>query len=248
MRELFIMAEIRLSIFRHNPTDPLSEPHIDEFLVEDGLGMTLYTALNKLRDESDPTLAFDFVCRAGVCGSCAMVINGRPGLACRTLLTDAGPRITLLPLPGFELIADLSINTGKWMRALSEKLETWVHSKNEADIDKLETPVEPDVAEAVYELDRCIECGCCVAACGTAQMKDDFVGAIGINKMARFRADPNDARSDADFYELIGTDQGVFGCMTLLGCQDVCPKDLDLQTQLAYVRRKMALTGLIARA
>ena len=94
--------------------------------------------------------------------------------------------------------------------------------------------------EEIYELDRCIECGCCIAACGTARMRKDFVGAAGINKMARFRLDPRDERSDEDFYELVGSDDGVFGCMTLLGCNDVCPKELPLQTQLAFMRRKMA--------
>ena len=62
--------------------------------------------------------------------------------------------------------------------------------------------MEPELAEKIYELDRCIECGCCVAACGTARMREDFVGAVGLNKIARFRLDPRDARSDDDYYEL----------------------------------------------
>jgi fumarate reductase iron-sulfur subunit len=82
-----------------------------------------------------------------------------------------------------------------------------------------------------------------VAACGTARMREDFVGAVGLNKIARFRLDPRDSRKDEDFYELIGDDNGVFGCMSLLGCHDVCPKQLPLQTQIAFVRRKMAAIG-----
>ena len=74
-------------------------------------------------------------------------------------------------------------------------------------------------------------------------MREKFVGAFGLNKIARFRLDPRDTRSDEDFYELIGGDDGVFGCMSLLGCHDVCPKQLPLQTQIAYLRRKMALLG-----
>jgi fumarate reductase iron-sulfur subunit len=140
----------------------------------------------------------------------------------------------------FELIGDLSVNTGKWMRGTSERLQTWVHQQEERpDLARLEERMEPELAEAIYELDRCIECGCCVSACGTAQMREDFVGAVGLNKIARFRLDPRDTREDADFYELIGDDDGVFGCMTLLGCHDVCPKQLPLQTQIAYMRRKM---------
>jgi fumarate reductase iron-sulfur subunit len=173
-----------------------------------------------------------------------MVIDGRPGLACRTLTKNLGPDISLAPLPVFELIADLSVNTGKWMRAMSERLQTWVHMKaEEVDLARLEERMEPEVAQKIYELDRCIECGCCVAGCGTARMRDDFVGAVGLNKIARFRLDPRDTRSDDDFYELVGNDDGVFGCMSLLACHDVCPKQLPLATQIAFIRRKMVGMG-----
>jgi fumarate reductase iron-sulfur subunit len=236
---------LRFHILRHNPRDPASVPHMDSFELEEAAGMTLFIALNEIRTLHDPSLAFDFVCRAGICGSCGMVVNGRPGLACRTLTKDLPADITLAPLPVFELIADLSVDTGKWMRGMSERLETWVHSLGpEVDLRRIEQPMDPDLAERIYELDRCIECGCCVAACGTARMREDFVGAVGMNKIARFALDPRDARTDADMYELVGDDDGVFGCMTLLGCHDVCPKQLPLQTQIAFLRRRMARTGL----
>lgn len=235
---------LTFNIVRCNPADPTGQPHLQAFEIEEAEGMTLFIALNEIRNTLDPSLQFDFVCRAGICGSCAMLINGRPGLACRTLTRDLGPSINLAPLPYFELIGDLSVNTGKWMRGTSERLQTWIHNQQTVDIDALEARMEPAEAEAIYELDRCIECGCCVAGCGTAQMRTDFVGAIGLNKIARFRLDPRDTRSDDDFYSLIGDDDGVFGCMSLLGCHDVCPKQLPLQTQIAFLRRKMAMMGL----
>lgn len=235
---------LTFNIFRHTPADPESRPSMERYTLEESPGMTLFIALNLIREEQDPRLAFDFVCRAGVCGSCAMIINGRPGLACRTLTEQLPAEISLLPLPSFELIADLSVNTGKWMRAMSERLETWVHLDGEPDLDHLEAAMEPELAEQIYEQDRCIECGCCVTACGTARMREDFVGAVGINKIGRFRADPRDTRQESDYYQLIGDDDGVFGCMTLLGCQDVCPKGLSLQTQIAFMRRKMLRAGL----
>jgi fumarate reductase iron-sulfur subunit len=173
-----------------------------------------------------------------------MLINGRPGLACRTLTKDLPEKIRLAPLPGFELIGDLSVNTGKWMRGISERLKTWVHPSAPSDPAQLEARMEPTAAEAIYELERCIECGCCIAACGTAQMREDFVGAVGLNRIARFRLDPRDARSDADFYDIIGDDDGIFGCMSLLGCDDVCPKNLPLGAQIAFLRRKMLREGL----
>jgi fumarate reductase iron-sulfur subunit len=236
---------LRLHVMRYNPADPASMPCVQTFEIEQSDGMTLFMALGEIREKQDPSLQFDFVCRAGICGSCAMVVNGRPTLACRTLTRDVGPEITLAPLPFFELIGDLSVDTGKWMRSLSERLEAWCHVEEEKiDLRRIEAPMDPDLADRIFELDRCIECGCCVAACGTARMRKDFVGAIGINKIARFRLDPRDTRSDAEFYEVVGDDDGIFGCMSLLGCEDVCPKDLPLQTQIAFIRRKMVREGM----
>jgi fumarate reductase iron-sulfur subunit len=232
-------------ILRYNPHDPGTPPRMQRYELEEADSMTLFIALNEIREKQDASLQFDFVCRAGICGSCGMMINGRPGLACRTLTEHLGPEITLAPLPVFELIADLSVNTGKWMRHMSERLATWVHMKSgEVDLTRLEEVMEPDLAEKIYLLDRCIECGCCVSACGTARMREDFVGAVGLNRIARFRLDPRDTRDDAAYYELIGDDAGVFGCMSLLACHDLCPKDLPLQTQIAFMRRKMVAAGL----
>jgi fumarate reductase iron-sulfur subunit len=236
--------KIKLHILRYNRQDPSSAPHMQTYELEQTEGMTLFIALTEIQEELDPSLQFDFVCRAGICGSCAMMVNGRPTLACRTLTRDVGPEITLAPLPVFELIGDLSVNTGKWMRGTSERLEAWLHGKREdVDLGRIEEPMDPDLAEKLNELDRCVECGCCVAACGTARMRPDFVGAVGIAKIARFRLDPRDARTDADYYELIGDDDGVFGCMSLIACHDVCPKDLPLATQIAFIRRKMVRVG-----
>jgi fumarate reductase iron-sulfur subunit len=233
--------QLRFSILRYNPQEPGATPRMQQYELEEADGMTLFIALNEIREKQDSSLQFDFVCRAGICGSCGMMIDGKPGLACRTLTKNLGSNITLAPLPVFELIGDLSVNTGKWMRAMSERLRTWVHMKEqELDLGRIEQRMEPELAEEIYLLDRCIECGCCVSGCGTARMRKDFVGAVGINKIARFRLDPRDGRSDEDFYELIGDDDGVFGCMSLLACHDVCPKNLPLATQIAFIRRKMA--------
>jgi len=227
-------------ILRYNPSDPESRPEVSSYQVEEAPGMTIFIALNEIREKYEPSLQYDFVCRAGICGSCGMVVNGRPDLACRRSTSSLPDVINLAPLPVFELIGDLSVNTGKWMRGMSERLETWVHEKEEEiDIKKMEERMEPEKAEEIYELDRCIECGCCVAGCGTARMKEDFVGAVGLNKIARFEIDPRDKRTLEDFYEVVGDEDGVFGCMSLVGCEDVCPKDLPLQSKIAYVRRKM---------
>ncbi len=217
---------------------------METYEISEAPGMTIFIALNEIREQQDPSLQVDFVCRAGMCGSCGMVINGKPDLACRTLTSKfEDGHITLLPLPGFELIGDLSVNTGKFMQAMSERVESWIHDieTDDMDINKLEEPMDPDIMDEVYELERCIECGCCVSACATKRMRPNFLSAVGFMRLARFYLDPRDNRTDEEFYEIIGDDDGVFGCMTLLGCEDHCPKNLPLQTQIAFLRRRMAL-------
>ena len=234
---------LKISVLRYNPQIKEDKPRVETFEVEEAPGMTLYIVMNEIRKQQDNSLKFDFVCRAGICGSCGMIINGRPGLACRTLTSKMEPEISLAPLPVFELIGDLSVFTGKWMSDMNNRLETWIHeeSAKEADFDRLEEPMDPDLSDEIYELDRCIECGCCVAGCGTILMREDFVGAVGLNKIARYQLDPRDKRDDEDYYNLIGDENGVFGCMSLMGCEDVCPKELPLQSKIAYLRRKMVM-------
>ncbi|MEJ2721044.1 MAG: 4Fe-4S dicluster domain-containing protein, partial [bacterium] len=118
----------------------------------------------------------------------------------------------------------------------------WIHDESVAEksLDVLEERMDPDLADDIYELDRCIECGCCIAACATKRMRDDFLGAMGFMKIARFHLDSRDKRTDTDWYEVIGNDDGVFGCMSLMGCEDFCPKDLPHQTKIAFLRRRMA--------
>jgi len=235
---------LTLTIFRYNPQDKHSKPRTQVYHLDETEHMTLYIALTQIREEQDPSLQFDFCCRAGICGACGMMINGRPRLACRTKTTDLPPEITLLPLPVFKLIGDLSVDTGRWFRTMNESLESWIHTFKDFDPAEIEERMENELAEHIYELDRCIECGCCIAGCGTVRMREDFMGAVALNRIARFVLDPRDKRTDPDYFDIIGTDQGIFGCMGLLACEDVCPKELPLQDQLGFLRRKMGFEAL----
>ena len=111
--------KLKISILRFNPREPGNEPRMVTYELDEAENMTLFIALNEIREKQEPSLEFDFVCRAGICGSCGMMINGRPTLACRTLTRDLDAEISLAPLPVFELIADLSVDTGKWMRGMA---------------------------------------------------------------------------------------------------------------------------------
>src|ERR1043166_9414235 len=98
---------LKISILRFNPQEPGSVPRMQTYEIEEAEGMTLLIALMEIREKQDPSLEFDFICRAGICASCGMMINGRPTLACRMLTKDLDTEISLAPLPVFELIAGL---------------------------------------------------------------------------------------------------------------------------------------------
>lgn len=235
---------LTIRIFRYNPYDEKSTPHMQEYKLEETLRLNLFNAVNLIRDEQDPTLMFDFVCRAGICGSCAMMINGRPTLACRTLTSDLPETIELMPLPYFKMLGDLSVDTGVWFREMAQRMESWIHTDRKFDPSMEEARMDNTLANNIYELERCIECGCCVAGCATANVRKDFMGATGLNRIARFIIDPRDERTDEQWFELVSTDEGVFGCIGMMGCEDVCPKDIPLLDTLAFVRRQMVGSGV----
>jgi fumarate reductase iron-sulfur subunit len=204
---------LTFNIFRYNPTKKNDKPHVDTFKMEETARLNIFTALNILRENQAPDLMYDFVCRAGICGSCGMMIK---------------------------LLGDLSVDTGVWFREMSERLESWIHTNKEFDPAADEERMDNATAIKIYESERCIECGCCIAGCATAQVSPDFLGAAGLNRVGRFIFDPRDQRGDDEWFELIATDEGVFGCIGMMACDDVCPKDLPLLEVFAYIRRKMS--------
>lgn len=234
--------KLTIRVFKYNPAIKISRPHFVNYELEETSGMTIFIVLTQIRERFDADLSFDFVCRAGICGSCAMMVNGQPKLACRTLTRDY-PKgvIELMPMPAFRLIKDLSVNTSEWFEEMCRRVESWVHNEQTTDISKIEQPIDPQVAEETFELDRCIECGICVASCATKLMRPNFIGATGLLRAARYWQDPHDHRTADDFYQLIGDDDGVFGCMSLLACADNCPKNLPLQSKIAYMRRMLVV-------
>ena len=235
---------LSFEIFRYNPEDPNSEPHTDHFEIDGTAFMTLYIALNQIRERFDPGLQFDFACRSAICGSCAMMVNGRPALACRTLTSDLPEKIHLYPLPVFKLIGDLSVDTGTWFRAMVERTEAWIHEQLPFDPEATEERMSDEIAAAIYENDRCIECGCCVAACGAANIDSEFLAGAGLNRIARFMMDPRDQRTDGDWFEVLAGDKGVFACIGMMACEDVCPKELPLLDVYGYLRRKSLSAAL----
>jgi fumarate reductase iron-sulfur subunit len=227
-----------LNIFRYNPQNSQSQPHLQTFPLEETEGMTLFVVLNRIQEEQDPSLQFDFCCRAGMCGSCAILINGRPDLACHTKTMDLPQEITLLPLPVFDLVGDLSVDKGQWFRIMNERVESWIHTNKTFDPTAPEERMDNQTAVEIYELERCIECGCCVAACGNSDSRPDFLGPVALNRMARFLIDPRDLRREKDFFDVVETEKGVFGCREGVDLEYVCPKNLPLKDQVGMMIRE----------
>ena len=235
---------LKFKIFRYNPNVENDKPRVETFELNETPRLNVFTALNRIREEQATDLMFDFVCRAGICGSCAMMINGRPTLGCRTLTSDLPENIELYPLPFFKMLGDLSVDTGIWFRGVSEQLEAWINTRKEFDPEAEEERMDNALANKIYESERCIECGCCLAGCATAQVYPNFLGAAGLNRIGRFMMDPRDQRTDEEWFELVSTDDGVFGCIGMMACDDVCPKDLPLLEVFSYIRRKMSIVTL----
>ena len=233
---------LRFEIFRYNPQDPDSKPHMQTYELDEAPYMSIFIALSQIRETQDPSLQFDFACRSAICGSCGMMVNGRPMLGCRTQTSDLPDVIRMHPLPVFKLVGDLSVDTGIWFREMVESTEAWIHAKDAFDPDAEEQRMDNEVTQKVYDSDRCIECGCCIASCGVANVNDEFAGPAGLNRIARFSMDPRDTRDDSDWYEVVSNAQGVFGCLGLMACHDVCPKELPLLEVYAYLRRKVLAT------
>ena len=234
---------LTFEIFRYNPQDPDSKPHMQSFDIEEVPYMSLFMALNEILETLDPSLQFDFACRSAICGSCGMMVNGKPALGCRTQTSDLPDVVRLHPLPVFELVGDLSVDTGVWFREMAEKSEAWIHAKEAFNPDAIEERMDDELAQKIYDSDRCIECGCCIASCGVANVRPTFAGPAGLNRIARFAMDPRDTRDDEEWFEVISTEDGVFGCIGMMACHDVCPKELPLLEIYAYLRRKAFATA-----
>jgi fumarate reductase iron-sulfur subunit len=174
-----------------------------------------------------------------------MMVNGRPTLACKTLTSQLDRKIRLHPLPAFKLVGDLSVDTGTWFREMGERVEAWIHERAPFDPEAEEARMDNSLAVAIYEADRCIECGCCVASCGVANTRSNFLAPAGMNRVGRFMMDPRDGRGRKDWFDVVASDEGVFGCIGLMACQDVCPKELPLLEVFAYLRRKMLGASLL---
>jgi succinate dehydrogenase / fumarate reductase iron-sulfur subunit len=223
-------------ILRYDAMEPAGEPYLASYRVKVIPGLTVLAVLIRIRDEIDGTLAFRSSCRAAVCGSCAMVINGKIDLACRTQVapfdTDT---IILEPLPNLEVIKDLVVDLEPFW-AKYEKIMPWLVRKSPAP----EKEVPQSVAER-HSFDQyvnCILCASCYGACPVPARDPDYLGPHAFAKLERFMGDSRDERA-ASTLAVVNDERGVWGCDTVFRCIDACPKDVRPTDAIVALRKRL---------
>jgi succinate dehydrogenase / fumarate reductase iron-sulfur subunit len=214
---------MRFSIYRYDPEKDAA-PRMQDYDIElDPHDRMLLDALIRLKTVDD-SLAFRRSCREGVCGSDAMNINGKNGLACITNLRTLKEPVVLRPLPGQPVVRDLIVDMTQFFAQYHSIKPYVVDDEPPPERERLQSPEEREVLNGLYE---CILCACCSTACPSFWWNPDkFVGPAGLLNMYRFIADSRDRdlnwRLDnmQDPYRL-------FRCHSIMNCVDVCPKGLN---------------------
>ncbi len=215
---------VRFSIYRYDP-DKDARPYMQELEVtlEPGDKMLL-DALMRIKQDSDDSLAFRRSCREGVCGSDAMNINGKNGLACITNLRDLEQPIVLRPLPGLPVVRDLIVDMTQFFKQYHSIRPYLINDTPPPEKERLQSPEEREELDGLYE---CILCACCSTACPSFWWNPDkFVGPAGLLQAYRFIADSRDEATSARLDDL-NDPYRLFRCRSIMNCVDVCPKGLN---------------------
>jgi succinate dehydrogenase / fumarate reductase iron-sulfur subunit len=196
----------------------------------------LLDALVRIKAEDD-SLTLRRSCREGVCGSDAMNINGKNGLACITKLTDLKAPVTLRPLPGLPVIRDLIVDMTQFFKQYhSVKPYLINNDPPPRDKERLQSPAHRDELDGLYE---CILCACCSTSCPSFWWNPDkFVGPAGLLQAYRFIADTRDQATNERLDNLMDPYR-LFRCHTIMNCVDVCPKGLNPTLAIGKIKELM---------
>ncbi|TNC99066.1 MAG: succinate dehydrogenase iron-sulfur subunit [Gallionellaceae bacterium] len=226
---------MKLKIYRYNP-DVDTAPYMQDFELnmESGDAMLL-DALMMLRKQDD-SLGFRKSCREGVCGSDAMNINGRNGLACITSLSSLKQPIEIRPLPGLPVIRDLIVDMTQFFKQYHSIKPYLVNNDPPPETERLQSPKDRLELDGLYE---CILCGCCTTSCPSFWWNPDkFVGPAGLLQAYRFLADTRDQDTAARLDNLEDPYR-LFRCHTIMNCADVCPKELNPTEAIGKIKDMM---------
>ena len=201
--------------------------------------MRVLDAMFGVRGSVDSTLAFRCACRVGMCGTCGVRINGREGLACRTLVSTeikySGLVINVEPLRHLPVVRDLVTDPGNFYRRLTDVIPNF----QPADLDAAPVAIKPDSSErlTINPHRECIYCGLCYSACSMAGEDREFLGPAAFNRAFALVSDSRD-EAGTERMKAVDGRSGIWSCHTIFECTAVCPKGIPITQAIQGLKRK----------
>jgi succinate dehydrogenase / fumarate reductase, iron-sulfur subunit len=231
---------MKFSVYRYNP-EAHARPFMQAFEVEPGRADHMLLDVILRLKAQDPSLSLRRSCREGVCGSGAMNINGRNGLACITRLAGLQEPVVLRPLPGLPVIRDLIVDMTSFFKQYHSIRPYLVNEEPAPDKERLQLPEARDQLNGLYE---CILCACCSTQCPSFRWNPDkFVGPAGLLQAYRFIVDDRD-RATPERLDDLNDAYRLFRCRTIMNCSEVCLKGLEPSRAIEKIRMLMVKNAL----
>jgi succinate dehydrogenase / fumarate reductase iron-sulfur subunit len=226
---------MRVTIYRYDP-DKDERPYLKDYEVQlEHSDRMLLDAMVRIKAQDD-TLSFRRSCREGVCGSDAININGRNGLACITKIADLPDRVTLRPLPGLPVIRDLIVDLTQFFKQYHSIKPYLINHDAPPERERLQSPEEREELNGLYE---CILCACCSTSCPSFWWNPDkFVGPAGLLQAYRFLADSRD-QATSERLDNLEDPYRLFRCHTIMNCVEACPKGLNPTAAIGKIKELM---------
>ena len=226
---------MRFSIYRYDP-DKDARPRMQDYeLSSDPADRMLLDSLIRLKAQDD-SLSFRRSCREGVCGSDAMNINGKNGLACITKIADLPEKVTLRPLPGLPVVRDLIVDMTQFFNQYHSVKPYLINHDAPPERERLQSPAEREELNGLYE---CILCACCSTSCPSFWWNPDkYVGPAGLLQAYRFIADTRD-QATGERLDNLDDPYRLFRCHTIMNCTDACPKNLNPALAIGKIKEML---------
>jgi fumarate reductase iron-sulfur subunit len=216
---------VELEVLRYRPEQD-NEPVWQRYTVPYSADLSVLQALQYVKDELDGTLSYRWSCRMAICGSCGMMVNGKPRLACETFVRDLLPgSIRIEALAHFPIERDLVINAEGFMRKL-ESIKPYLIPKEPRTLEQGEYRQTPLELERIEQFSSCINCMLCYAACPQFGLNPDFTGPAVLALLHRYNDDSRDG-GRAQRMDVLNAEEGVWSCTAVGYCSEVCPKHVD---------------------
>lgn len=216
---------ITLEVARYRPERD-TEPAFQRYQVPAPKDWVILDALNYIKDYVDGSLSFRWSCRMGICGSCGMMVDGTPKLACATFLSDYAPGpVRVEPLRYFPVVRDLVIEMSDFMVKL-ERVKPWIIRRDDKPLSEGEFLQTPEQLDAYRHFSMCINCMLCYAACPVYGLDPLFSGPAAIALAQRYNLDSRDQGSK-ERLDVLSGHEGIWGCTFVGECTAVCPKKVD---------------------